>query len=158
MVQDTLIPLAVHCSKRQRKSWVGDKFVFKYKAYFTATVRVAADMHLIGGAEVAMSRKVWLVYSAVTRRNQPIAKVANGFVQISQIVEANRLRRFSNIYARREWILLCRDSRYATDVFVNYKHRSNYVQIFIFYFPGQTTNSRVSSLIWNYNIYPSNRP
>ena len=127
MVQDicyTLILLAVHCSKRQRESWVVDKFVFKYKAYFTATVRVSADMHLIGGAEVAMPRIVWLVYSAVTRRNQPIAKVANVFVKISQIVEANRVRpdrrrRLSNIYARTEWILLRRDSRYATDVFVN---------------------------------------
>ena len=55
-------------------------------------MRVAADMHLIGGAEVAMPRIVWLVYSAVTRRNQPIAKIANDFVKISQIVEANRLR------------------------------------------------------------------
>ncbi len=67
-----------------------------------ATVRVAADIHLIGGAEVAMPRIVWLVYSTVTRRNKPIAKVANVFVKISQIVEANRLRfdrrrRLSNI-------------------------------------------------------------
>ena len=54
-----------------------------------ATVRVAADIHLIGGAEVAMPRIVWLVYSAVARRNQPIAKVANVFVKISQIVEAS---------------------------------------------------------------------
>ncbi len=30
-----------------------------------ATVRVAADMHLIGGVEVAMPRIVWLVYSVV---------------------------------------------------------------------------------------------
>jgi hypothetical protein len=77
-------------------------------------------MHLIGGAEVAMPRIVWLVYIVGTRRNQPIAKIANVFVKISQIVEANRLRsdrrrRLSNKYARRELILLCRDSRYATD-------------------------------------------
>ena len=50
-----------------------------------ATVRVAADMHLIG-AEVAMPR---MVYSAVTRRSRPIAKVANVVVKISQIIEAN---------------------------------------------------------------------
>ena len=127
MVQDIcykLIPLAVHCSKRQRESWVGDKFVFKYKAYFTATVRSQLTCIWLVGQQVAMPRIVWLVYSAVTRKNQPTAKVANVFVQISQIVEANRLRHdrrrhLSNIYARREWILLCRDSRYATDVFVN---------------------------------------
>jgi hypothetical protein len=32
---------------------------FKYKAHFMATVRVAADLHLIG-AEVAMSRIDWV--------------------------------------------------------------------------------------------------
>ena len=69
-------------------------------------MRVAADVNLIGKAEVAMPRIFWVVYSAVTKRNQSIAKVANVVIKISQIVEGNRLRpdrcrRLSKIYARR---------------------------------------------------------
>ncbi len=40
---------------------------FKYKAHFILTVKVAADMHLIGEAEVAMPRIVWV---GVQRGNQ----------------------------------------------------------------------------------------
>ena len=45
-------------------------------------------MHLIG-AELRCREQFVLVYSAVTRRTQPIAKVANIVVKISQIIEAN---------------------------------------------------------------------
>jgi len=60
MVQDicyALIPLAIHWSNDSAK--VELVINLKYKAHFMATVRVAADMHLIG-VEVAMPRIDWI--------------------------------------------------------------------------------------------------
>ena len=45
-------------SKRQRESWVGDKFVLSTKLISFLTVSVAVDMHLIGWVEVAIPRIV----------------------------------------------------------------------------------------------------
>ena len=62
MVQDicyALIPLAVHWSKRQRESWVGDKFVLSTK--LISWQRWGSQQICIWlGAEVAMPRIDWV--------------------------------------------------------------------------------------------------
>ena len=95
---------------------------FKYKAHLMATVRVAADMHLIG-AEVAMPRIDWVGVQRgdqkkSTNRQSSQRRRKDQSNYWSEWLRPDR-HRSAQIYAQREWILLCRDSRYATDVFVN---------------------------------------